>query len=108
MYAAEYWVIKQNAFLTADCGKKCWKPISMCKDHDIVPHLRAISPFLSPVFIHSFIHSIKNIRCLLCAKYPTQGYGDTNVGFDLLLCSSSRFVLIYRAYSRPLVNCGFH
>lgn len=57
MDAAEYWVIKQNAFLTADGSKKCWKPISMCKDHDIVPHLPAISPFLSPTFIPSFIHS---------------------------------------------------
>lgn len=75
-YVCEYWDMMQNAFLTADCSRTSWKPVSMYKEH-VCCSLLARHLSLSFSHIHSFINSIKNIRFLLCARHPTQGYRDT-------------------------------
>ena len=76
-YVSEYWDMMQNAFITVDCSIQCWNPLNVQRACMLLLTCQTPCP---PSLPHSFIHSfipLKNIRCLLGAKHPTQSYRGT-------------------------------
>ena len=92
------WILGHEAKYTYHC-RLMFKMLEFskhAKSIHVAPHL----PDTLPSFSHSFIHSVKKYymshRCRTsCSKVWRNKDISEALGFDLLLCSSARFVLIY-------------